>query len=121
MLIIDDEEMIRELTKDILEMQGYNIITATNGFEGIETFEQQHANVDAVVLDMSMPMLSGYETFLKLREIDSSVPIVLSTGNSDSDDAQNLISQGVEGIAQKPYRMDEFISLIEKVISRKKK
>ncbi len=111
-LIIDDEEMIRDLVRDILEMQGYTIISAKDGIEGIELYKANLAAVDCIILDLSMPRLGGKETYIRLRELGGSAKILLSSGRGTDGQTEELIALGIDGLIQKPYRMDELIRIV---------
>ncbi len=115
-LIIDDEEMIRDLVRDILEMQGYTIISAKDGIEGIEVYRKNAASIDCIILDLSMPRLGGKETYIKLREIGGKAKILLSSGRGTDEQTQELVALGVDGLVQKPYRMDDLIRIVGETI-----
>ncbi len=115
-LVIDDEEMIRDLVRDILEMNGYTIICAKDGIEGIDTYRRNIDTVRCIILDLTMPRMGGKETYIKLREMNTAVKIVLSTGRSTDEKAQEIISLGVDGVVQKPYRMDELLKVVGEVV-----
>lgn len=116
-LIIDDEEMIRELAREILEMEGYKILCAQDGIEGISIFKDSKEKIDCIILDLTMPRMSGRETFLKLRKINRDVNIILSTGHSKDETAQEIIALGVQGVVQKPYRIEELLRAVQKILN----
>ena len=116
-LIIDDDEMIRDLARDILEMQGYTIMCAQDGMEGITIYKENKGKIGCIILDLTMPLMNGRETYLRLREIDKQAKIILSTGLGKDEKAQEIIALGVQGIVQKPYRMEELIRIVEKTLS----
>ena len=102
-LVIDDEEPVREAITDILELEGLRVITASNGVEGVALYRERAADVRLVLLDLSMPGLSGEETFHQLREIDPAVRVVLSSGYSEAEATRRVSAQGLAGFIQKPY------------------
>lgn len=118
-LIIDDEEMIRDLARDILEMQGYSILCAEDGIEGIKLYQNNRDKIDCIILDLTMPRMSGRETYIKLKEIDCKAKIILSTGFGKDERAQEIVALGVHGIVQKPYRMEELIRVVQRMASAK--
>ncbi len=84
-LVIDDEPLLRRVVRAILEQHGYPVLEAGDGFEGIEIFGRDHASIGAVILDRSMPGISGEEVHARLTAIDAKVPVVLLSGlTSDS-------------------------------------
>ncbi|RMG69290.1 MAG: hybrid sensor histidine kinase/response regulator, partial [Nitrospirae bacterium] len=82
-LVVDDEQEIRELVVDLLEPLGYRIIQASDGNEAIERFRQMKDEIDLVVLDMIMPRMSGTEVFQRLKNIDENVKIIIASGYSN--------------------------------------
>ncbi|MCK4544358.1 response regulator [candidate division WOR-3 bacterium] len=115
-LFVDDEEMIRNVASEILISLGYQVFTCTNGQEAIEYYSENHLKVDLVILDMIMPKMSGSETFIKLKEIDSNVKVLLSTGSNYCKETKKLIEAGVKGVIQKPYRISELSEKIKEFI-----
>ena len=79
-LVVDDEAAIREAVRDILELMEIQSVLAANGLEAINLFLQHRERVKAILLDMRMPVMSGRETYDKLRELDTHVKIILSSG-----------------------------------------
>jgi DNA-binding response OmpR family regulator len=79
-LVIDDEPLLRRVVRAILEQDGYRVIEAADGLEGIYVFERHHATVGAVILDRSMPGMSGEDVHARLSEIDAAVPVILLSG-----------------------------------------
>ncbi|MFZ0547032.1 MAG: response regulator [Candidatus Promineifilaceae bacterium] len=102
-LVIDDEEPVREAVIDILEIEAIRVLTATNGLEGIEVFEQHHNDIDLVLLDLSMPGLGGAETFRRINEIDQTVPVLLSSGYTQTEVDNQFPEERPAGFLQKPY------------------
>ena len=111
-LVIDDEDMIRMMTHAMLGDLGYSIMLASNGFEGVEIFEKDHEKINLVILDMMMPVMGGVEAFRKLRDIDQTIPIILSSGFSKEGDVAELKLEGSVEFLQKPFR---YATLAEKV------
>jgi CheY-like chemotaxis protein len=79
-LVIDDEPLIRRVLRAILEQNGYGVVEATDGVEGVRAFEQLRASIGAIILDRSMPGISAEETHHRLAEVDARVPVVLLSG-----------------------------------------
>jgi two-component system, cell cycle sensor histidine kinase and response regulator CckA len=117
-LIVDDEETIRMLVKDILEAKGYAVLCAEDGSTAIDLYRRHRDRIDLVILDMSMPGLTGKETFEKLKEINSGVRAILSTGYARDERAREMIALGVRGFVQKPYRIDHLAATVRKVLDR---
>ena len=100
-MIIDDEEIIRQLFKETLENSGYHVITARNGIEALELVNWW--NFDLIFTDLKMPEMNGAEVFRRIRQIDSSVPIVIITGYPISELMEQALKQGPFGVMNKPF------------------
>lgn len=118
-LVIDDQEVIRSVSKEMLELLGYSVIAAASGPEGIELFAGQHEKINLVILDMIMPGMGGAETFSQLRAIDPQVPVILATGYSVDGDVDEVLSRGCNGFLQKPYHAAQLAEKISEVLSER--
>ncbi len=116
-LVIDDEMFIRTIATDMLSDCGYEVLTASDGNEGIEIFKKDTGGVDAILLDTSMPGLSGLETFKKLRKIDPSIKIIMSSGFSMDKRVQKALDLGADSFIQKPYTNIQLSRVVYDVIS----
>ncbi len=114
-LVVDDEPPVRRAATLALEGLGYRVHAAATGQEAIELFRSHHASIDAVVLDMVMPGLSGRETYLALRSIDASVPVIVTSGLSFSDEAKATLELGARAFTPKPYDAHSLSAMIEEV------
>jgi PAS domain S-box-containing protein len=115
-LIVDDEELIRQLGADILEDVGYKILLAAGGEEAIQIYQENRKEIALVILDMVMPGLGGKETILKLKEIDSKIKVLLSSGYSTNEGVGEILKEGVGGFIQKPYRDEELIGKVREIL-----
>lgn len=106
-LVVDDEEIVRDILSDMLRRLGYEVIEAEAGAEAVEVYGSQREQIDAVILDLVMPGMSGGDTYDALRAIDPSVKALLSTGHSPDGVTQALLDRGVKGLVPKPYGLDE--------------
>jgi two-component system cell cycle sensor histidine kinase/response regulator CckA len=100
-LLVEDEKMVLDINKEMLESLGYRIYAAGSGQEGIAIFKEKRNEIDLVILDMIMPGLAGGETFSRLREIDPGVRVLLSSGYSLNGEAQHIMDRGCNGFLQK--------------------
>ncbi len=112
-LVVDDEEVIHEVARGMLEPLGYQVVGARNGQEAINYYRANRDRVDVVLLDLTMPVMDGTDCFRYLRQIDPDVRAVLSTGHGLDGAAQHLIDQGVTGFVQKPYIQAQLAAAIE--------
>lgn len=114
-MLIDDEDMIRAVAQEILQELGYGVISFGSGTEALE-YLKKNGNVDLVILDMIMPVMSGKEVFRNIMEIDSSIPVILSSGYSLSGDIQQLLDEGASAFINKPFHVDSFASVVGEVL-----
>jgi len=115
-LIVDDEETIRETASAMLEEMGFNIVTATDGLEGVELYRQHQQKIVAVLMDMTMPNLDGAGCFHALKQINPQVKVILSSGYNEQDSTQKFDSQGLAGFIQKPYWPESLENTLRKVL-----
>lgn len=106
-LLVDDEEMILSVGKDLLEALGYEAITANNGEEALKLYREREDRIDLVILDIIMPGMSGAETYGGLRRINAGVKVLLSSGYSLDGETEKLLKNGCRGFIQKPYSMKD--------------
>ena len=102
-LVIDDEAEVRATARAMLEALGYDVLEAEDGRAGLLTFDRQRKEIRAVLLDMTMPVMSGEEVYRELRLRDKQVRIVLSTGYTQIDARRRGMLEGIRGFLQKPY------------------
>ncbi len=112
-LVVDDEEAIREAVRDILELVEIPAILAANGQEAIELFKQNQGRIKAILLDLRMPVMSGTETYQKLRELDTNVRIILSSGYDEKVATLNFDADGALMFLRKPYALDALLACVQ--------
>jgi len=115
-LFVDDEEMIRDLGVQILTMQGYRVLTAVDGQQAIEMFLARGETIDLVLLDLTMPNMSGLEVLERIRKINPRAKVVLSSGHrADEAHSPERIS-GASAFLPKPYRADVLTRIVREVL-----
>jgi DNA-binding response OmpR family regulator len=117
-LLVDDEAIIVDIGKQMMEKLGYHVLAAGNGKAAVDLFNARHNGIDLVILDMVMPDLTGKEVFTKLREIDSGVRVLLSSGYSIDGEAAALVESGCSGFIQKPFNMKQLDSKIREILDK---
>jgi CheY-like chemotaxis protein len=111
-LLVDDQEPVREVAKDMLEALGYEVITAADGLDGISRYRDLWREIDLVILDMVMPNLSGGDCFRRMKEINPKARVVLSSGYSMDGAIQDVMNEGILAFIQKPYRLEELSRVV---------
>lgn len=114
-LLVDDEEMVIEVGEQMLALLGYTVITARDGEEALKEFGQKKG-IDLVILDMTMPGMSGRAIFEKLLKIDPEVRVLISTGYSLSTKTEQILTHAKSGFLQKPYTLQVLSSAIHKLM-----
>jgi len=121
-LLVDDEAMIADVGKDMLEMMGYRVITASGGKEAIEKFAAvknktgEVDRIDLVIQDMIMPGIGGGELFDRFRELDPDVKVILSSGYSLNDQIRDILARGCRGFIQKPFSMEALSRKVHEIL-----
>lgn len=116
-LVVDDEPPVREMTEDYLKSCGFPVLTASDGLEALEVYRQHRGQVGCVLLDMTMPRMSGEETFGALRQACRTLPVIISSGYSEQEIRGRFADRETIDFIQKPYRFDQLISTITKALS----
>src|SRR4051812_3602635 len=117
-LVVDDEAAIREAVRDILELADIQSILAANGREAIDLFLQNRDRIKAILLDVRMPVLNGTETYAILREIDTKVRIIMSSGYDEK--ASTLTNDSIDTalrFLRKPYALDALLTCVKDALN----
>jgi len=117
-LIIDDEEVVRSAAKATLENYGYAVMSASDGREGVEVYQERRAEIALVLLDMTMPVMGGEETFRRLRAINPEARVVVSSGYNEVEAIRRFTSKGIAAFIQKPYTASKLARVIKQAVER---
>jgi two-component system cell cycle sensor histidine kinase/response regulator CckA len=120
LLVVEDEETLRELLKAVLISKGYTVLTAEDGQQGIETFLKHQAEIAVVILDLGLPKLNGLEVFKRMREGDPGVKVILASGFIDPETKKEVHEAGVKHFVQKPYSPDDVLKKIRHILDAAK-
>ncbi len=112
-MLVDDEELIRDTARQILEKLGCKVTVRSNGREAVDTFRQNPDAYDLVILDMIMPVMKADEAYLAMCAIRPDVRVLLVSGYSQEGEARKLLEAGVQDFLQKPFTI---ANLTEKVV-----
>jgi len=119
-LVMDDEVMVRTITRHVLETQGYQVDTTENGTEAIERYQEARefgAPFDVVIIDLSIPHgMGGRETIKKLLELDPGAQAIVASGNSSDPALTNFQEYGFKGALRKPFSIRELRLAVEDVL-----
>ena len=115
-LIVDDEPNVLMVSKKILESLGYRVYGVKDGKEAIAFYTEKKDCIDLIVLDMIMPGLSGDEVFDQIRELNPAAKIILSSGYSLNEQAQQIMSKGCQGFIQKPFNITGISRKVREVL-----
>lgn len=115
-LVVDDEDLVRSTAGSILKKCGYKVITATDGVNGVEIYEQNKNEIKAVLLDLVMPKKSGEKAYLDMKKINPDVKVLLSSGFRQDERVDLAISYGISGFIQKPYTIEKLSRAVYNLI-----
>ncbi|MCG6895115.1 MAG: response regulator [Desulfobacteraceae bacterium] len=119
-LVVDDEEWIREVAAAMLKKLGYEVIEAAGGKEAVDIVAEKGGSIDLVVLDMIMPGMDGGEAFDRIRDNRPHLPVLLSSGYAVDGQAKTILNRGCDGFLQKPYRISVLSQKIRAVLERRR-
>jgi signal transduction histidine kinase/CheY-like chemotaxis protein len=117
-LLVDDEKVILEVGRELLEAMGYRVLTASGGKEAVEVYRKNRDAIDMVLLDMIMPAIGGGEVFDIIKEINPEIKVLLSSGYSTDGRANEILSRGCDGFIQKPFGASELSIKIKEILGK---
>ena len=115
-LLVDDEDAVREIGMRLLEQAGFDVVGACDGREAVEYYREHSDEVSCVLLDLTMPVMGGEEAFEELRKIRENVRVVVSSGFSEQEVVGKFGDGGVVGFVQKPYRFEKLVAEVEAAV-----
>jgi CheY-like chemotaxis protein len=117
-LLVDDEQIIIDVARDMLEMLGYRVMVAQDGQHAIDIYDEQKDEIALVILDMVMPGLSGADVFQALKAINPKVKVILASGYIMSRQIAAVMAQGCRAFMSKPYRLEDLAEKIREIIDK---
>ena len=117
-LVVDDEPLIREMAREILESTGYTVEEAHDGEAGLERFLEAPATFDLVILDLVMPRLHGFQVMDRILKVAPGTPILLSSGYSPDTRPELLHPTPTSGFLPKPYRSKDLLEAVGRLICK---
>jgi CheY-like chemotaxis protein len=115
-LLVDDEEVVRTTSAELLRHIGYEVVTASDGQEAVDYYRQFGHQIDLIIIDMVMPRLSGADCFRALKAIEPNIKAILTTGFGLNEAAQQLLDEGMAGFLQKPYPINELSEVVARAL-----
>lgn len=115
-LLVDDEQIIVEVARDMLEILGYKVIVTQSGQEAINIYQQQKDGIDLVIQDMVMPGIDGAEIFRALKNINPNVKVILASGYIMNQQIATVMEQGCRAFIQKPFRLEDLSGKVREVL-----
>lgn len=115
-LVVEDEEMLRSLVKEVLTRAGYSVTFACDGEEALRVYDEQRDTIDLVLLDFGLPKLAGDEVLVALRERNPEVKVVFSTGYVRKEKSEELLKLGAQGVVFKPYTVADMLETLRRVL-----
>jgi len=119
MLIVDDEEQVCAVAREMLERLGFSVLTAADGREAVEVFREHSAKIVCVLLDLTMPHLDGEQAFREMRAIRPDVKAILTSGYDEQESTRRFAGEGLAGFLQKPYHLENLREALREALERK--
>ena len=115
LLLIEDEFLISSIAHDILSDFGYSVLVAGDGKEGLEVFKKHRDSIDLILLDLTMPEMSGGMLFEKMIKIDPMIKVIITSGHSDDKLRKGILSMA-KAYVKKPYKMKYLVQVVRTVL-----
>jgi len=115
-LLVDDDPDVRFVGSEMLDLLGFQVLTAVDGPEGLDVFRAHGGEINCVILDLTMPKMGGEEAFRELRRLRSDVCVILSSGYNEQDVTQLFVGKGLAGFIQKPYTAAKLRDTLNRVL-----
>jgi CheY-like chemotaxis protein len=119
MLVVDDEEQVCSVAREMLERIGFSVLTAADGHEAVEVFREHAAQIVCVLLDLTMPHLDGEQVFDEMRAIRSDVKAIITSGYDEQEATRRFAGKNLAGFLQKPYDLEDLQAVLREALEGK--
>ena len=119
LLLVDDEEFVRDLGKRILTRAGYKVITASNGKEALEIYGKTQGEIELVILDLLMPEMGGKECLRELLKIEPELKVVVASGFSSDTSVDESAELGAKAFVSKPFKIEELLHQVRRILDER--
>jgi PAS domain S-box-containing protein len=117
-LLVEDEDLLRDAVVSLLEAEGYRVLTARDGIEAVDRHAAHRDEISAVILDLGLPRLGGWEAFLRMKALDPDLKAIVASGNLDRERRTEMRDQGLLASLRKPYAPEEILKTVRRVLAR---
>lgn len=115
-LVVDDDETVRSVARQTLELKGFEVLEAEDGLVALELLQRRGSDIALVLLDMTMPHLGGEATFREMRQVRPDIRVILSSGYNEQEALSRFMGKGLKGFLQKPYGPKELLAKVQSVL-----
>ncbi|HEY7423494.1 MAG TPA: PAS domain S-box protein, partial [Gemmataceae bacterium] len=119
-LVVDDERVVRNLARTVLERVGFQVLTADSGEQALDIYRREGKAIDLVLLDYSMPRMNGVQALKELAQLDPHVCVIFCSGYHTDDQVDQMLAAGARAFVPKPYRPRDIVQAIRRVLAQKK-
>lgn len=118
LLLVDDEEAIRQIGQELLEDMGYQVLLAKDGREAVDLYSKNRDEIDIVLLDIVMPNMGGSEAYDRLKQINPKVKVLVWSGANINDVATKMLKRGCHGFIHKPFSIKQLSKKIREIVDK---
>ena len=115
-LLVDDENIVRDIGRAMLNDFGFKTITANDGKEALEIFRKKYEEISFVLMDLTMPHMDGEEAFREFRRIDPGVKVIICSGYNEQEVSQKFVGKGLAGFLKKPFQLSQLQKMIQLIL-----
>ncbi len=115
-LVVEDDDSLRDLLKTMLEANDFKVLTATDGLDAIEVFTKNKGSIGVVLSDLGLPYLGGWDAFLRMKKINPELKGILASGYFHPGVKEEIIKSGAETFIQKPYNTPEIVAMLHRML-----